>query len=215
MTKISDKIFSAIFIFFNIIGLSLHKVILNKDGRSIVQPSNCAMIISIFTFILMSYSIFINFDRPSPGPSSFIKSDSEKIMSGFLRLVSHMKALVVFIPLWVFYRQGKLIYEYSLQINEIMCKINPKLIVSTISTPTVMKACVLITFMTAYGISQLTYLFAKSIQFDDSWMDWSMIICIVAPNAYAIFCIVHLYFSLTLLSERIKQVNALLKDIFK
>lgn len=215
MTKISDKIFSAIFLIFNIIGLSLFKVVLNRDGRSIVQQSKSAMFISIFAFTLMSYSIFINFDRPSPGPSSFIASDSEKIMSGFLRFMSHMKALVVFIPLWVFYRQGKLIYEYSIQINDIMSKINPKLVVSTVSTPTMMKASVLCIFMIAYGISQLTYLFAKSIQFDKSWMDWSMIICIVAPNAYAIFCIVHLYFSLILLSEKIKQVNALLKDIFK
>lgn len=215
MTNISNKIFIAIITIFHLTGISLSHIIFRKNGTAIVQASKIAILVSIFAFSLIFYCIIINFNRHVPGPDAFIATDATNIISTFLRLMSHSKALVVFIPLWLFYRQGKLIYENFRQVNEILVKIDPELGNATIITPTVRKTCLLIIFMIAYGTSQLTYLFTKMSQIDKSWLDWSMIICMVAPQAYAILCIVHLFFSLTLLSERIKQVNKVLKDVFK
>lgn len=215
MANLSDKIFVAILIFFHVTGISLFRLTYQPNGRTTVHPSKFAILVSICAFLLISYSIVVNFHRHTPGASSFIASDSTELIAGFLRLMTLSKAIVVFIPLWVFYRHGKLIYEYSIQVNDIVNSVNPSLTYKAITAPTVKKTCALIMFMVFYAISQLTFMFTKMSRFDKSWVDWSMIICMVAPNGYAIFCIVHLYFSLTLLSERIKQVNALLKDVCK
>lgn len=186
-----------------------------KDGKTIIVTSKTAVITSICVSSLIFYCIVINFDRHIPGPTSFIRTDESHTIARFMRLLSHAKAIVIFIPLWLYYCHNKKSSEYFSQVYSLILQINGKFDSDvSIFKPIVIRTALLMFFMFIYGILQLTYMFAKFTTFDSTWMDWSMIICMIAPHAYALLCIARIFMSLTVTLEYMKQITEILEKYF-